>query len=121
MKKILFIFSMAILGVSGCVSFQNHEHARGSVVALDSSTEGHVCMSSSEVKQGEQLSLFQSICTTNERKAGRYTKATEQTTCIKVSKGAAEVIENSDPHFIKIKAMMGFTLETGFIVEKLLR
>lgn len=60
--------SVIIFNLFGCASVKNHKHATGSVVALDSSKEAHVCMDSAEVKQGDRLSLFQSICTTKEKK-----------------------------------------------------
>ena len=107
--------------LSGCVSFQNHEHALGSIVALDSGTEAHVCMKSSEVKQGEQLSLFQSVCTTKKKKASKFSEATERTTCEKVSKGFVEVVEISSPHFIKVKAVSNSIFEEGYFVEKMAR
>lgn len=75
-------------------------------------------MSSSEVQLGEQLSLFQSVCTTTKkRKTKNDVESSEKTTCLKVYKGSAEVIENSDPHFIKVKTLNGAQLEAGFIVE----
>ncbi len=115
MKKMMSILSLAILGLSGCANLQTHEHARGSVVAMDTPTEAHVCMNSTEVKQGEQLSLFKTVCVTK-KTGGKF--PTEQTNCDKVSKGFAEVTENSKPHFIKVKAMNDAVIEEGYIVEK---
>jgi len=115
MKKMMGILSLVVLSLSGCANLQTHEHARGSVVALDTPTEAHVCMNSSEVKQGEQLLLFKTVCITK-KTGGKF--STEQTTCDKVSKGFAEVTENNKPHFIKVKAMNDAVLEEGYIVEK---
>lgn len=84
-------------------------------MALDTNTEAHVCMNSSEVKQGEQLLLYKTVCITK-KSGGKF--PTDQTTCDKVSKGFAEVTENSKPHFIKVKAMNDAVLEEGYIVEK---
>lgn len=111
----MIFLSLLALGLSGCANLQTHEHARGSVVALDTNTEAHVCMNSSEVKQGEQLLLYKTVCITK-KSGGKF--PTDQTTCDKVSKGFAEVTENSKPHFIKVKAMNDAVLEEGYIVEK---
>ena len=90
-------------------------------MAVDSPTIAHVCMNSSEVKQGEQLAIFQSVCTSKKKNPTRHSESTETTTCTKVSRGMAEVIENSDPHFIKVKAMTAATIQEGYIVEKVMR
>lgn len=118
MKKLFLVFLPIALGLTGCASFQSHEHALNSIVALDSPTEGHVCMSASKVNQGEQLSLFQNVCTTKIRKLSKFSEPTDTTTCVNVARGFVEVTENSDTHFIKIKALDGAALETGFLVEK---
>lgn len=121
MKKILLVLSVAILNFFGCASFKNHKHATGSVVALDSAKEAHVCMDSAEVKPGDKLSLFQSICTSKERKLGHKGESLEQTTCTKVSRGFVEVISTPDPHFIKVRALGEAVFEQGFIVEELIK
>lgn len=113
--------SVIIFNLFGCASVKNHKHATGSVVALDSSKEAHVCMDSAEVKQGDRLSLFQSICTTKEKKIGHKGESTEQTTCSKVPRGFVEVMSIPDPHFIKVKAIGDAVFEQGFIVEELLK
>ena len=121
MKNLILSIPIFVFIFSGCASLQRHEHARGSIVALDSPTVAHVCMNSSEVKQGEQLSMFQSVCTTKKKNPTRHSESTETTTCTKVSRGMAEVIENSDPHFIKVKAVTDATIQEGYIVEKIIR
>lgn len=119
--KDLILISASIFVISGCASFQRHEHARGSIVALDSPKEAHVCMNSSEVIEGERLSLFQSVCVTKKKKAGKLSEESQTTTCTKVSKGTAEVVGKTDPHFIKIKAVNDAIFEEGYIVEKVTR
>ena len=117
MKKMYSILSITILAISGCATSQKHDHARGSIVALDSPTEAHVCMNSSEVAIGEQVSLYKPVCKTSPPK-GRL-NPTSQTTCKKEPKGFAEVIETSDAHFIKVKAVDDAVFEEGFVIEKI--
>lgn len=121
MKKLILSHVFFIIVLVGCASVQKHEHARGSIVALDSPKEAHVCMNSSEVNEGEQLSLFQSVCAMKKKKAGKFSEERETTTCTKVPKGTAEVIEKTDTHFIKIKAVNDTIFEDGYIVEKIVK
>lgn len=121
MKNLMRSIPIFVFIFSGCASLSQHEHARGSVVALDSPTVAHVCMNSSEVKQGEQLPMFQIVCTSKKMNQTRFSEGTESTTCTKVSRGMAEVIENSSLHFIKIKAMTDATIQVGYIIEKIIR
>ena len=118
MRKFVFVFPLRGLVYTGCSSLQKHGHARCGIVALDSSTQAHVCMSPSEVDKGDQLFLFQSVCAKRQIPGGKYSDYADQTTCTKVSKGSVEVMENSDPHFIKVKALSGATFKEGDIVEK---
>lgn len=117
MDKIIMLICLTFL-FSSCASMKEHKHARGSIVALDSKTEAHVCMDSSEVKEGEKLSLFESVCVTKQKRMGKNGEAMDYTTCEKVSRGVAEVVKASDPHFIKIKALDNATFQEGFVVEK---
>lgn len=123
--KVFFIsnslFFLAALSLTGCASLQSHEHARGSVVALDSPTQAHVCMSSKEVQTGDQVSIFESVCTSKKKKSSKYSEESQVTTCTKVLRGEGEITESADPHFVKVKALADLTFKEGYIVEKSLR
>ena len=116
MKKMFVILSCSFSVFWGCATTPKHDHVSGAVVALDSPTEGHACLPSAEVTVGEQVALFKAVCRTNPPR-GRL-NPTSQITCSKEPKGFAEVTENSDTHFIKVKVTEG-SLEEGLVVEKI--
>lgn len=118
MIKIIFIPVVFTL-LSGCASFQNHEHIRGNIVALDSSKEAHACMNSTEVILGDKFDVFQTVCI-KKSAASRINPEAEKTVCQKILKGQVEVIDNSsNEHFIKVKTLGDSTLSEGYVIEKL--
>ena len=121
MKYIIPIVVLMLL--SSCASTTKHEHTTGSIVALDSKTEGHVCLTSNNSTIGELVDVYEVICTKNKVDAdadyigSKKLTAKYATTCNRFKKGHARVIENSDKHFSKIRAEEALELREGFLIE----
>lgn len=120
MKKIIFL--IPVLSFIGCASAPKHLHAQGSVVALDSANEGHVCMNATSVEIGEKLSLAETTCKLSKTTAnGKYSDEVSVNVCSKTAKGTVEVMGMADPHFIKVKSVSGVNLREGDVVEKIVQ
>ncbi len=117
MKKISIPIIFILL--TGCASFQNHDHIRGNIVALDNAKEAHACMTSTEVRLGDKFDVFQTICI-KKSNSSRINSEVEKTVCQKILKGQVEVIDNSsNEHFIKVRTIGDSTLSEGYVIEKL--
>ena len=121
MKYIIPIVVLVLL--SSCASTTKHEHTTGSIVALDSKTEGHVCLTSNNSTLGELVDVYEVICTKNkvdsdaDNTGSKNLAVKYATTCNKFKKGHARVIENSDKHFSKIRSEEALELREGFLIE----
>lgn len=107
---ILLLFTVFALGCS-------HIHPRGTVVFLDNGKEGHVCLGHKEVKAGDKVQIYRSVCSPKERAGGRD-GGSMTISCEKKSIGEGVVIENTGEHFARIRSLGDIPLETGLIVEK---
>lgn len=103
--------------VSACATTSGeHSHIRGSVVTLDSPQEAHVCLGQTEIKPGDKLAVYESVCK-SEMDLGER-KPIKKTTCDKVPRGQAEVTESLGEHFAKVRSLGDLKFKEGFIVEK---
>lgn len=119
MKSVVIasLFSGMFL-LSSCATISGkHHHTRGSVVALDSEEEAHVCLGEKEIKPGDRLSVYESVCKSEISDDGPRV-AIRRTTCERIARGEVEVVENSGSHFSKVRALSGLKLKEGFILEK---
>jgi hypothetical protein len=111
----------AFLFLNGCASTSKHEHTSGSIVALDSKIEAHVCLTSDGSTLGELIDVYEVVCTKVKAEASSISTRTGvpkyTTTCNKVKRGHARVIENTDKHFSKIRAEENLELKEGFLIE----
>ncbi len=112
---------LSFLGLASCASSQIHEHSLGSIVALDSPSQGHVCLVGSQVTKGEQLSLYQNVCTAKRKPRGRLGDIRNLPRCERIQRGFVDVVENTDPHLVKVKALGDVALKEGDLVEKMVR
>jgi len=106
--------SFASLGIAlsmGCA----HSHTRGTVVLSDAGKEAHVCIGEKEVKPGDILNVYESVCKRVPSSSPRGPQY--KTACQRVSRGHAEV-ESSDEHYSRVKALRNLNLKEGQIVEK---
>lgn len=115
-QKITFV-AISLL-FAGCASTVKHDHSRGSVVALDTDSTAHVCMSANAVQVGEQLDTFKITCKKNKAPASKAKETYEATTCQKDFLGKVEVTELVDEHFIKVRPKTVLSLSEGLVVEK---
>lgn len=107
---------MVLLSSCATTSVEHH-HTRGSIVALDSADEAHVCLGEKEVKPGDRLNVYESVCKSEFSDVGRRSSF-KLTTCERIARGEVEVVENSGNHFSKAKAHSGLKLKEGLILEK---
>lgn len=107
----------ATLFISACATTSvQHSHIRGSVVTLDSPQEAHVCLGQTEIKSGDKLNVYESVCRSEMDLGGR--KPIKKKICDKIPRGQAEVIESLGEHFAKVRSLDGLVFKEGFIVEK---
>lgn len=118
MRKYIVLLSLSAF-LSGCASESRHEHTAGAIVALDSKTEAHVCLTSSSATLGELVDIYEVVCTKTKAEPD-YSKPTKSATyksCNRVKKGHARIVENSDKHFCKVKSEADLELKEGFLIE----
>ncbi len=108
MKKLLFI-GLAALSVSAC---STHGLMRGSVATKITDTEAQVCMNKDEVKVGDHLVLYKSVCEQKDR--GQRVSMT----CKKVEAGHGEITQILNDHYSAIKFPEGTKFSEGDVVEK---
>lgn len=113
-SKIKAISFITLFSAVGCA----HSHQRGSVVFVDSPSEGHICMGKSEVTPGDRVSFFKTECSSASAMGEEGRSRGARTTCKKISIGEGRVVDVSDDHFSRVKAGEGVTLSAGYIVEK---
>lgn len=115
--KSLFTIVLGLTVLSACATTSGgHSHVRGSVVTLDSSQEGHVCLGRSEVAPGEKMNVFESVCKTE--LVDGENKPRSKTVCQKIARGDVEVVEQLSEHFAKVRSLGDLKLKEGFIIEK---
>ncbi len=119
-KQILFFCTMVLL-ISGCASTSKHEHTSGSIVALDSKTEAHVCLTSNSSTMGELVDVYEVVCVKSkiENDSTLKMKATQSysTSCKRQKRGHARIVENSDKHFSKVRSEDSLELKEGYLIE----
>lgn len=119
-KQILFLGAIALL-ISGCASTSKHEHTSGSIVALDSKTEAHVCLTSNGTTLGELVDVYEVVCVKSkiENDSSLKKQATQSytTSCKRQKKGHARIVENSDKHFSKVRSEDSLELKEGYLIE----
>lgn len=119
-RQILFFGTIALL-LSGCASTTKHEHTSGSIVALDSKTEAHVCLTSNSSTMGELVDVYEVICVKtkaeNDSSLNRPVTQKFTTTCKRQKKGHARIVENSDNHFSKVRSEDSLELKEGYLIE----
>lgn len=114
LRKVRFVLAGIFALVSmGCA----HTHTRGAIVAVDEGKEGHVCIESEEVKPGDKLVVYETVCKRVPSSSPRG--PTHKTTCEKVPRGTAEVTETSDQHYSKVRALDDLKFKEGQVVEKI--
>lgn len=118
-KNLMYLSAFLIL--SSCSTIPKHEHTSGSIVALDSNTEGHVCLTSNSSTLGELIDVYEVVCTKVKTETESVNKKTGtqkySTVCNKIKRGHARIIENTDQHFSKIRAEESLELKEGFLIE----
>ncbi|MEQ1722197.1 MAG: hypothetical protein ABL930_03415 [Pseudobdellovibrio sp.] len=118
-----FTISIVVLAfvISGCATQSKHEHTSGSIVALDSKTEAHVCLTSSSPNIGELVDVFEVVCIkTKIEKDSSLKRPPNQeftTTCKRQKRGHAKIVENSDNHFAKVRSEGSLELKEGYLIE----
>lgn len=121
MKK--YILLIGFIFTSGCATSQKHNHMSGSIVALDSKTEAHVCLTSTNSIIGDLVDVYEVVCSKEKNEPDlsgiSVTKkqTTYSTTCKKIRRGHAKIVENMPDHFSKIISLGNLELKEGFIVE----
>lgn len=115
------IYLAAFLFLTACAGTPKHEHTSGSIVALDSKMEAHVCLTSDSSILGELIDVYEVVCTKVKSEASSVGTRTGvpkyTTTCNKVKRGHARIVENTDKHFSKIRAEENLELKEGFLIE----
>lgn len=113
-----FIFLITAIPVlSGCGNDSGHGHTKGSIVTSQSGQIAQVCEEGQEVKIGDRLEIYESNCTNTGKNIFKKTKI--KNSCVKIPKGQAEIVEISDSHFSKIKAIDSVILKAGQTTKKL--
>ena len=118
--QVVFLGAVALI-MSGCASQPKHEHTSGSIVALDSKTEAHVCLTSNSSTVGELVDVYEVVCvkTKVENDSSLKRPATQSftTTCKRQKRGHARIVENSDNHFSRVRSEESLELKEGYLIE----
>lgn len=109
MKRMWIIFALA----SGCAA---HSGMRGSVVMKVNDTQAHVCMGVGEVKEGQEVALFQSVCKKDPLVWGNKMAAVVGS-CEKKRVGAGTVEKVLNEHYSVVRFASGVSFQEGDIVE----
>lgn len=89
-------------------------HTRGSVVILHSDSEADVCLGDDEVKTGDSLAFYDSVCEPL-RTEGKGQKVMS---CKKVQTGTGKVLRTLNEHYSTVSLQPGTKVKEGTIVEK---
>ncbi|MBX9768298.1 MAG: hypothetical protein K2X47_13575 [Bdellovibrionales bacterium] len=108
--KILAL-AMTTIAFVGC---SHTAHVRGSVALKHSPTEADVCLGRNEVKAGDHISIFKSVC--RQRIRGR--EGADAPSCSKVKIGEGRILQVLDDHYSVMSVGEGIAFEEGAIVEK---
>jgi hypothetical protein len=108
MKTKSIFTAIAALTLVGCA----HGNMRGTVAMKTSDNEAHVCLGDNEVRVGDKLSLFNSVCKKSvQRQHG-------ESWCTKKYVGDAEIVQLLNQHYSVAKVAPGVLFQEGTIVEK---
>lgn len=113
------VILVAVVSLTGCAHFI----MRGSVVAKESDVEAQVCLGNNEVKPGDRVALFKTVCrdaTSSIARTGlqRFREASAPFACSKERIGGGTVIRALDEHMSIVKVDAGVQFKEGMIVEK---
>lgn len=115
------VYSFFLVGISSmsllsCSTMSGqHRHERGSVVALDSATEAHICIGGVGLSPGKKVKVFDSVC--RQATIDDVNRLRSRLICEKVYAGDAEIIEVSSEHFSKVRSLGNLSLKVGQVVE----
>jgi hypothetical protein len=104
MRILPFAFVLLSLIPLGCA----HQMMRGSVVMKVDEDEAHVCLGENEVKPGDKVTLYKSVC----EGAGKGRR------CSKVKVGEGEILELVNEHYSLARFPNNVEFAEGYIVEK---
>ena len=109
MKILNQFWCVSLILLAGCA----HSTMRGTVAMKVNDEEGHVCMGDGEVKVGDRVAIFKSIC--------NPLRATQGGTggCLKEKLGEGTVVRTLNEHYSVVKVNPGVTFEEGAIVERI--
>jgi hypothetical protein len=108
MNTKILLAVLAIGTLAGCA----HGNMRGSVAMKASEDEAHVCLGDNEVKPGDKVALFSSVC------AARGRAQESGPACEKKYLGDGQVTRILNQHYSVIKVAQGVKFDEGTIVEK---
>lgn len=114
-KKELFFGLVLALGAASCA---HSGHNRGTVAIVHSKTEADVCIGSTEVKEGDPVSIYKSVCKRRNPSDVHPSRST-MVSCKKVKLGGAKVSRVLDEHYSTIEVSDGTPLAEGLIIEKI--
>lgn len=116
MNSIKTIFSILLIAnLVGCAS---HSTMRGSVAMKTSEDEAHVCMGDTEVRVGDKVKAFKSVCANENENSIRTSKSGIKTICKKEQIGTGVVTSLINDHYSVVKFDNKFDFNEGTIVEK---
>lgn len=112
-SKFFLTISIAVM-LAGCA----HGVMRGTVAMKTSDSEAHVCLGDGEVKPGDRVTLFRSVCSPKGPGSRPMSGKVAAGTCerIEIGKGTVEQLLNK--HYSLVKFDTGVSFEEGTFVEK---
>ncbi len=116
MKNRNYIYVAAIIALA-LQSCAHSSHTRGSVVLIHDESHGDVCLGSKDVKIGDTLSVFKSVCNSTKKIPARLGGQIVPS-CEKVLVGKAKIAAVIDQHYSSVEVESGLKLQEGMIVEK---
>ncbi|MBX9766361.1 MAG: hypothetical protein K2X47_03740 [Bdellovibrionales bacterium] len=114
MKHFAIYICLSLLAVGSLVSCTHTSHVRGSVALKHSETEADVCLGKNEVKEGDEVVLFKSVC----RPRIRGRDGADAPSCHKHKLGEGKVLQVLDDHYSVIGVGPGVEFGEGAIVER---
>lgn len=114
MKSFLRCLFLGSVALGSFVNCTHTAHIRGSVALKHSETEADVCLGKSEVKAGDEVLLFKSVC----RPRIRGRDGADAPSCHKHKLGEGKVLQVLDEHYSVIGVNPGVDFGEGTIVER---
>lgn len=107
--KSIIVLGVTFAALSGCA----HGVMRGSVAMKTSENEAHVCLGQGEVKPGDRVRAFRSVCPERSLRNGGGT-----ITCHREEIGGGTVEQVLNEHYSVVKFDAGVPFTEGTFVEK---